>query len=233
MSILEHLAFTNRIRVAVRALQAHRQAPARAGADGAFLAAVPGQGQLRRDLRGSSQHGLDVELEAHALAEVMRQVGDGADQRDVAAFVGLAQPLRQGSVREQGSPAEAQQATGAGSARGATQGQQQHERGERTGQQVPGVGQRGARLQDGGACDEAEDGAAHGGLLARHLSARLAVAPRRRRLPWSYGCSQRAASVCGHGASGCWRIRCPIAPGLRHRIARKGPSLCRRFRYPS
>jgi hypothetical protein len=102
--------------VPVRTLQAHRQAPAFARADrqGVIRAAVPRQGELRRNAGAFSQDGFDRELEADALAEIVRQLVDRADDLDIAPFVRLVQLPGQHGVGKAGGPAEAEQRTGDG-----------------------------------------------------------------------------------------------------------------------
>jgi hypothetical protein len=110
-----------RIRVAVRTLQAHRELPALAGLDVANrlpAAARAAQGRVprQRDMRwhgdGGIEAAFDVQVEAHAAVEAVRQAVHKADDGHVAAFVGARQLLVPRSRAQQRGPGCAEQRAG-------------------------------------------------------------------------------------------------------------------------
>jgi hypothetical protein len=107
-----------RIGVPVRPLQAHRQLPAFARLHVAYWkagiakACVPGQRDPRRNARRRIIRGLHREVKAHALVEVIREAGNCAGQRDVAALLYFWKLVLKGQRGCQGGPAEAEQHAG-------------------------------------------------------------------------------------------------------------------------
>ena len=114
------------IQVAVRALEAHREVPALAGAHRdrgrglvvrVVVAAIPGQ----RDARRHTGHRLlHLKLEAHTAFQRLRQACDHAGQFDVAAFQRARQFVGQARLRKNSCPGETK-GRGAGDKQGRRQ----------------------------------------------------------------------------------------------------------------
>jgi hypothetical protein len=112
------------IQVAVRALEAHREAPALTGAHWhhgrslvirVIAAAIPGQ----RDARRHAGHRLlHVEFEAHTAFQRLRQAGDHAGQLHVAAFQRCRQFVGEAQLRQSRRPGEAERRRGNDQQRG-------------------------------------------------------------------------------------------------------------------
>lgn len=153
------------IGVAVGPLQAHDQAPAFAGMDEIGIGsggAVPGQDDFRRD-GGAAGFGVrDVEVEAHAAIETMRQAGDGAGDGDVAAFVLMWQCIVQGQVGGQTCPGEPEKCARADDGRRAGSPSARQHRDKCAREQVRRRGQRRLQLHPGRTGCKREDGQAHG-----------------------------------------------------------------------
>ncbi|OEZ79686.1 hypothetical protein JAB6_47200 [Janthinobacterium sp. HH104] len=104
---------THGIRIAVRTLQPHREAPALARLHVAHgvrhciaKTRVPGQGDQGRHLRPNRLfHG---KVEAHALLEAVGQAGDGARNNNVLPFVSQCQLRRHGRLGQPRGPVKAE-----------------------------------------------------------------------------------------------------------------------------
>jgi hypothetical protein len=163
----------------VRALQAHDKAPTfarlhkrRIGGAGA----VPGQDDVGRHGGAGRVDVRDVELEAHAAVEAVRQAGDDASHGDFAAFVRKRQGVSQRSVGKECCPAGAEQDAGD---QLAGQAAQDHANDHGRGYARCEAGwfrQYGPGLEPGSACGEGEDGAAHGLVNERRSGGRAADA---------------------------------------------------------
>ena len=141
------------IQVAMRALQAHPQVPALArrhrwrGVKVVVIlrapTAIPRQGNPGGDCRRSI---LDIEVEAHAAFELLRQRGDNTDDFDIAPLVGFGQGIAKALLRAPARPtcAKNKRAHNNGNPGRATQPPTRHEQAQRCHQQDrqrPGVRQ--------------------------------------------------------------------------------------------
>ena len=108
-----------RVGVAVRALEAHRETPALAGANSARVArlvvelasvgaVIPRQLNAARNGR-SPRHRFDVEGEALATLEALRQRRNDAGQRDFAHLPVLGQGIGEPLLRQPSGPGETKQ----------------------------------------------------------------------------------------------------------------------------
>ena len=158
-----------RVGIAVRALQAHDEAPAlagmherRIGGDGA----IPGQDDGRRHGRIWRVDLRHVKLEAHATGETVRQACYDTGHGDVAAFIGTRQRVAQGEMGKQRGPADAEKQAGQ-----KTGGQRSHEPAQqragddgrdRAGHKRGWRRQSRLHLDPGRASSKGKNGAAHG-----------------------------------------------------------------------
>ena len=155
-----------RVGVAVRALQAHDKAPAFAGLHEGRIGgagAVPGQDDFGRHSGAGRVDMRDVELEAHAAVEAVRQARDDAGHRDIVAFVCARQRIAQSNVGKKRCPAGAKQNAGNQHAGQATQ---DHANDDGRGHAACEAGwfrQCGLGLEPRSARGESKDGAAHDG----------------------------------------------------------------------
>ena len=166
-----------RVRVAVRTLQAHRQLPALAWLHVAHLVRhfvtkprVPGQGDQGRHL--CPKRFFHGKIEAHALLEAVRQAGDGARDGDVPPLVGWRQLRRKRGLGQPGGPIKAQSHAGgrrkhAAPARVTAQQPRHQQRSARDHPQQRARMRRqaGLRLQPGGAGGKAEYQGTHGSVM--------------------------------------------------------------------
>ncbi len=104
-----------RVRIAVRKAQTDGQPPALAGADREDLlellgreAVVPGEQDPRRRAKALGRGLLDVELEAHAALEGLRQARDDPGQRDVASLPARIESVGHAELRCAGREGEAE-----------------------------------------------------------------------------------------------------------------------------